>query len=187
MNNKIPITINGKEAFTFSDDGVIQIQNGKVQVAFPNSNKIYHMSPMRIDNLETYQVSNNVNQPRQKQNAKPIKQTEEQFLRDHGYVIDMRGKPFVRVPGLVALAHRKGVQKIETEIIMNDLEKKICVVKATVTGSTGTYTGIGDACPENCNKMVGLHYMRMAETRAIGRALRLFCNVGMCTIEEIND
>jgi hypothetical protein len=45
-----------------------------------------------------------------------------------------------------------------------------------VKTSKGEFNGIGDAGPGNVNRMIAPHVIRMAETRAIGRALRFATN-----------
>jgi hypothetical protein len=49
------------------------------------------------------------------------------------------------------------------------------------------YSDVGDANPQNCNSRVSKHLLRMASTRAIGRALRSFTNIGMTCLEELGD
>ena len=101
--------------------------------------------------------------------------------------------------GLVALAHIKGIWKLETDIIQfpNAENNNVCICKATVGGYDWDpieekvikveYTDIGDACPSNCNRMVAPSFIRMASTRAIGRALRKYTNMDMLCTEELND
>lgn len=59
-------------------------------------------------------------------------------------------------------------------------------MQATVETSKGTFTAIGDASPANVNRRIAPHAIRMAETRSIGRALRLAVDVGVVTVEELN-
>src|SRR5699024_2215265 len=61
-----------------------------------------------------------------------------------------------------------------------------CIIKATATTDDGkTFDGYGDANNSNVNRMVAIHLIRMAETRAKARALRDLTNIGMTAIEEI--
>jgi hypothetical protein len=84
-------------------------------------------------------------------------------------------------------AHTKfdGDFSIKTEMIQNDWEKQRAIFKATVEVlGKGTYTGYGDATQDNCGEMVKKHYIRMAETRAIARALRWATNNAKTAEEE---
>ena len=57
-------------------------------------------------------------------------------------------------------------------------------VHQTTTG--GTFTDYGDADVTNVGRLVQTAMLRMASTRAIVRALRLYLGVGLCGLEEIN-
>jgi hypothetical protein len=64
-------------------------------------------------------------------------------------------------------------------------------VKATVemeaSEGSRTFSGIGDASPENVGRNIVPHIIRMAETRAKARALRDAVNVGATALEELSD
>jgi len=112
----------------------------------------------------------------------------EQTIIPKEYMIKLQGKDFITHRGLLAIAHDKGLHSIETELI-TEPTAEIIVFKATAIMSTGVhekkFTGYGDASKSNVNAMVAPHMLRMAETRAINRALRLATNVGMCSTEEL--
>jgi len=95
-------------------------------------------------------------------------------------------------------AHRKGLLGIKTEMLQVDWEKKNALFKATVTmlgkdietkdGEVATekeFEGHGDATEENLtNEHIKPHFIRMAETRSICRALRWATNNAEVTEEE---
>ena len=54
----------------------------------------------------------------------------------------------------------------------------------TTKTSTG-FTGYGDADPSNVSPLVHGAEMRVAETRAVNRALRKAYGIGICSVEEI--
>jgi hypothetical protein len=60
------------------------------------------------------------------------------------------------------------------------------VFKATVHKSKSTsFTGYGDADPSNVSPLVHGAEMRVAETRAVNRALRKAYGIGICSVEEL--
>ena len=61
------------------------------------------------------------------------------------------------------------------------------VLKATVFPSKNSagFVGYGDADPSNVSPLVRGAEMRVAETRAVNRALRKAYGIGICSVEEI--
>jgi hypothetical protein len=60
-------------------------------------------------------------------------------------------------------------------------------MKATVYPSKGSagFVGYGDADPSNVSALVRGAEMRIAETRAVNRALRKAYGIGICSVEEM--
>ncbi len=105
-------------------------------------------------------------------------------LRRIGVIIKLQGREYLTHDGLVRLAHEHGIESIETRIESWDPEARAAVVTATAHGARGTYSGIGDANPSNVGRAIASACLRMAETRAVSRALRLYTGLGMtCTSE----
>ena len=100
------------------------------------------------------------------------------------FIKNLQGKDFVLYAGLVDLAHRIGLDKIETELIQYDGTEALFKARVTMTDGS-VFESIGDANPNNVAPLVAKHKVRMAETRAKARALRDACNVDMCTVEEL--
>ncbi len=80
-------------------------------------------------------------------------------------------------------AHKKGLDGIDTEFLQFPTKENAgrTIIKATVTGSDGKkYSAIGDSAPDDTSlsNSVRPHWIRMAETRAKGRALRDYVNKG---------
>jgi hypothetical protein len=96
-------------------------------------------------------------------------------------------KPLILYAGLLDTATENGLRSITTQLLHLDLERKVAVVKATVTmerdGVVMLFEGIGDATPENAGQVAAVHWIRMAETRGKARALKDAINVGDCSIE----
>lgn len=108
---------------------------------------------------------------------------------DPQFIIQRSGKDFVLYAGLLGGVHKKGVQSIETTVVQvpSDTNNHFAVVKATVIMKNGErFDGIGDASPASIgNKSIIPHVLRMAETRAKGRAMRDAINVGVTMSEEL--
>ncbi len=110
-------------------------------------------------------------------------------MRDE-FLITRQGKQYVLFAGLLDEAHARGLKGIDTELLQvpTPENNNVAVVKATVEMEDGrTFSGIGDASPENVGRGIIPHIIRMAETRAKARALRDAVNVGATALEELSD
>lgn len=105
-------------------------------------------------------------------------------------MITRQGKQYVLFAGLLDEAHNRGLRGIDTELIQvpDESNGNVAVIKATVHMEDGrTFSGIGDASPDNVGRNIAPHVIRMAETRAKARALRDAVNVGATALEELSD
>jgi hypothetical protein len=105
-------------------------------------------------------------------------------------MIERGGRKYVLFAGLLDEAHQKGLRGIDTELIQvpEPENGNVAVVKAVVEMEDGrTFSGIGDASPENVGRNIVPHLTRMAETRSKARALRDAVNVGVTALEELSD
>src|SRR3954468_15037365 len=103
-------------------------------------------------------------------------------------VLLLNGSWYVTHAGLLKLAMRKQCRAIITELSEPfwKPEKNRWVFKATVvTSQQTTFVGYGDADPSNVSYVVQGAEMRVAETRAVNRALRKAYGIGLCSAEEI--
>src|SRR5271166_2473492 len=96
---------------------------------------------------------------------------------------------FVTHTGLVRLARSKRCRGIHVEAVdsLCDSSANRFVLKATVYPSkeSAGFVGYGDADPSNVSLLVRGAEMRIAETRAVNRALRKAYGIGICSVEEI--
>ena len=120
---------------------------------------------------------------------------------DKRYVVNLSGRDYPTYPGILSEAHRRGLGSIETQLIQVPTEENgnVAIVKATVTMYPGlggeefsdrpppfrTFEGYGDASPKNVNPRIASALLRMAETRAKGRALRDAIDCGETMLEEL--
>ena len=96
---------------------------------------------------------------------------------------------YVTHTGLIGLARRKRCSGIHVEAVdsLCDSAANRFVLKATVFPSKGSsgFVGYGEADPSNVSFLVHGAEMRVAETRAVNRALRKAYGIGICSVEEI--
>ncbi len=107
------------------------------------------------------------------------------YMKKIGALIDLKGRSYLTHAGLLRAAHDAGIEAIGTDLIRYDAETKSAILKATASGARGTFTGYGDASPANVARHLKDATIRMAETRAINRALRLYLGIGKTTVEEL--
>jgi hypothetical protein len=105
------------------------------------------------------------------------------------FIVNRQGKDFVLYAGLLDQAHREGLKRISTELIQAPCSDNglMAICKAEVETEKGIFSGIGDACPDNVGRLIAVHTVRMAETRAKARALRDAINVAVTAFEELGD
>src|SRR5919198_1092355 len=105
------------------------------------------------------------------------------------FTVERDGKTFVLYAGLLDLAHERGLKAITTTLVQipSEMNGMIAICHATVETEQGTFTGLGDASPENVSRLMLPHLIRMAETRAKARALRDAVNVGVTALEELGE
>ena len=101
----------------------------------------------------------------------------------------LEGRWYVTHSGLLQLACRRGCRGIKTIIQdqFSDLTAGRWVFKAIVykSGLSRGFVGYGDADPSNTSPLVRGAEMRVAETRAVNRALRKAYGIGLCSVEEL--
>ena len=105
-----------------------------------------------------------------------------------GDLLLLDGRWYVTHSGLLRVAKRRRCSGIKTELaetVSNPREGR-WVFKATVLKSESeSFVGFGDADPSNVSPLVHGAEMRVAETRAVNRALRKAYGIGICSVEEI--
>src|SRR5438105_7430073 len=101
----------------------------------------------------------------------------------------LNGRWYVTHMGLLGLATRKGCCGVHTEAVEEFCEQTTCrwTFKAVIYKSQTCkgFVGYGDADPTNVSPLVHGAEMRVAETRAVNRALRKAYGIGICSVEEL--
>jgi hypothetical protein len=106
-----------------------------------------------------------------------------------GDVLLLANRWYVTHSGLLRCARRHRCSGIKTtlEPRYSDPAANRWVFKAVVYGSNRlkSFVGYGDADPSNVSPMMHGAEMRIAETRAVNRALRKAYGLGLCSVEEL--
>jgi hypothetical protein len=96
---------------------------------------------------------------------------------------------YVTHAGLLRIAQRRRCHAIRTSLQkeVSDPITSRWVFKATIYKSPSSrgFVGYGDADPSNVSALVRGAEMRIAETRAVNRALRKAYGIGLCSVEEL--
>jgi hypothetical protein len=119
----------------------------------------------------------------------------EDLTKRHGLSVAMGdlqridGRWYVTHTGLLRIAHLRRCYCIRTSVQrkLSDPIANRWVFKATVykASHSGVFVGYGDADPSNTSSLVRGAEMRVAETRAVNRALRKAYGIGLCSVEEL--
>ena len=111
------------------------------------------------------------------------------FSVSMGEIRLLNGGWYVTNSGLLSLAGRRGCRGISIRPVpqFSDPTVNRWVFKATVyrSGTSRGFVGYGDADPSNVSSLVRGAEMRVAETRAVNRALRKAYGIGLCSVEEL--
>ena len=108
---------------------------------------------------------------------------------ESGDLLWLDGHWYVTHSGLIRVARRSHCSGIHVEPVsqFSDPATARWAFKATVYKSRTCrgFVGYGDADPSNVSFLVHGAEMRVAETRAVNRALRKAYGIGICSVEEI--
>jgi hypothetical protein len=106
-----------------------------------------------------------------------------------GDLLLLDGRWYVTHTGLLRLARRSRCAGINVRPVttFSDPSSQRWAFRATVFKSRTCrgFVGYGDADPSNVSFLVHGAEMRVAETRAVNRALRKAYGIGICSVEEI--
>ena len=106
-----------------------------------------------------------------------------------GDLLLIGGSWYVTHVGLIRLAKRSRCAEMRIQAVrqLSDHSLGRYVFRATVFKSARCrgFVGYGDADPSNVSYLVHGAEMRVAETRAVNRALRKAYGIGICSVEEI--
>jgi hypothetical protein len=106
-----------------------------------------------------------------------------------GDLLLLEGRWYVTHTGLLGVARRNRCSGMHVQPVQAfcDPQAKRWAFQATVYKSKVCrgFFGYGDADPSNVSFLVHGAEMRVAETRAINRALRKAYGIGICSVEEI--
>jgi hypothetical protein len=120
-----------------------------------------------------------------------LKQLTQRFALSvvEGDLLLLDGRWYVTHAGLLRIAQRNHCSGMRTVVDkgLSDPPSRRWVFRATVYKSPRSrgFVGYGDADPSNVSSLVHGAEMRVAETRAVNRALRKAYGIGLCSVEEL--
>jgi hypothetical protein len=107
---------------------------------------------------------------------------------DKAFIVNRQGKDFVLYAGLVDKATERGLKRLVCRLVQAPADDNgntaICAAEAEFADGR-IFSDIGDANPVNVGKMIVMHTIRMASTRAKARVLRDALNIGGAAFEEL--
>ncbi len=111
------------------------------------------------------------------------------FSVQFGDLLLLNGLWYVTHTGLLRLASRRRCFSIRVQPVYKFCEpnSRRWTFRATVYKSCSRdgFVGYGDADPSNVSPLVRGAELRVAETRAVNRALRKAYGIGLCSVEEL--
>jgi len=170
---------------------IVKIEGNKIEVVENNEIKGYELEGwVKPEFVELGAADLTIKEGKvafctMKKDTKDTKDTKDPKKKSGKWEDDM-----VTFEDLLTKAHNLKVPfSIKTEKLEVDLEKKYALFKASIAINPGTqecviFEGHGDATANNVTgDYIKPHFIRMAETRAIVRALRWYTN-NACAEEE---
>jgi len=117
------------------------------------------------------------------------------YCRENKWIINRQGSEFITFKGLLWMAHQQGLTSLISTPVREDYETFFFVFRAEAKGIKKigdkfvevSFADEGDASMKNVGKMILPHMRRMASTRAMVRALRIYTGCGMTAFEELGD
>lgn len=102
------------------------------------------------------------------------------------WIKKIHGKDFIQYEGLLALAHEQGLVELAAGFI--SVTATLALAEARAVFKDGRkFWDAGDATPNNVHPQVKAHFPRVALTRAKARVLRDALNIGMVSVEELEE
>ena len=106
-----------------------------------------------------------------------------------GDILFLDGRWYVTHSGLLRVAYRRHCSGIDVRpcLTLCNISASRWAFRAVVYKSARCkgFVGYGDADPSNVSPLVRGAEMRVAETRAVNRALRKAYGLGICSVEEL--
>jgi hypothetical protein len=108
------------------------------------------------------------------------------------YYVNLKGKRHPVYEGVLVALHENGLLGIEVTVLQYPCQENgmtaVCQATVTMRGEDGReliFSEVGDASPANVGHHIAPHIIRMAATRAKGRAGRDALALGVALLEEM--
>jgi hypothetical protein len=109
---------------------------------------------------------------------------------DPQFIIRLKGKDYPQYAGVLDAATKAGLKSLSTTVLQIPSPENghLAVVEARAEFDDGRwFVDVGDCSPASTSPQLASAAIRLASTRAKGRALRDAINVGMTMYEELPD
>ncbi len=163
------------------------IYNGKMNLSFKIGQTFYNLYDCEGHNLLVIKKGNEISFTVVNGAVKMLKLIKKAEIQPESDIVKISGKDHMLYKGLLALAHEKDPNfsmEITESFVNPEMTMAWCKVRLT-SKMNQVFDGFGSSSPANTGKMTQSHPVEMAHTRAKGRALRDFVNIGVAMAEEL--
>lgn len=161
---------------------------GKAQFNIKIKGEFYNCQENIEENSKILKKGNEIEFKANRNIISDIKLIKKAEVKLESNTVNIAGKDHMLYKGLLALAHKKDPEfsmEIIESFVNEEMSKAWCIVRLTTKLGKQVFDGFGSSTPENTGKMTESHPVEMCHTRAKGRALRDFVNIGVAMAEEL--
>lgn len=160
----------------------------KVGIKIEGHNGFFDCFENPDENVKILKKGNEIEFIKELTTIRDVKLIKKSEVKPNSDIVKIQGKDHMTYPGLLRMAHEKDPDfsmEITESFVSADMKMAWCKVRLTTKLGRQVFDGFGSSTPENTGKMTESHPIEMCHTRAKGRALRDFVNIGVAMAEEL--